>query len=87
MSAGVAALIGARMKPVAKKGSKPSNGTEDSTTIRFGDLKNVTGMLTLHEPVVVPSIPEGLGDPVKEPPAAIDNFFDGTSLLWQILSF
>lgn len=69
-----------------KKANGLSNGIEGTAAsgagdggigVKVGDMKVVTGMLTLHEPMEVPPVPEGLGEPVKEAPEELSVFLDG----------
>jgi hypothetical protein len=86
-TAGTAASSGASKGKSAtgKKANGLSNGVEGTAAsggdnglgVKVGDMKVVTGMLTLHEPMEVPSLPEGLGEPVKEAPEELGVFLDG----------
>ena len=69
-----------------RKANGLSNGTEGTAAfnvgdgaigVKVGDMKIITGMLTLHEPMDVPPIPKDLGDAVKEPPAELTDLLDG----------
>jgi hypothetical protein len=66
-----------------RKANGLSNGTEgtassggDGIGVKVGDVKVLTGMLTLHEPMDVPPIPADLGEPVKEAPEELNSLLD-----------
>jgi hypothetical protein len=66
-----------------RKANGLSNGTEgtassggDGIGVKVGDVKVVTGMLTLHETMDVPPIPADLGEPVKEAPEELSSLLD-----------
>jgi hypothetical protein len=59
------------------EGTAASNVGDGAIGVKVGDMKIVTGMLTLHEPMDVPPPPKDLGPAVKEPPTELMDLFDG----------
>lgn len=67
-----------------RKANGLSNGTEgtagaaagEGIGVKVGDVKVITGMLTLHEPMEVPPVPSDLGEPTKEPPQELNDLLD-----------
>lgn len=59
------------------EGTAASNVGDGAIGVKVGDMKIVTGMLTLHEPMDVPPPPKDLGEAVKEPPTELTDLLDG----------
>jgi hypothetical protein len=66
------------------EGTAASNVGDGAIGVKIGDMKIITGMLTLHEPMDVPPLPKDLGVAVKEHPAELTELLDGEIRIQEV---